>query len=794
MGQKKSKPQPGDLIEIFRPFHRHWALYMGDGYVIHLTPVGKPKIKLGIHEVTVFTRMVKMQHLKKVVRLNKWRVNNKYDESNNPLPGEEIISRAAAYMGKKVKYRSFGRNCEHFVTKLRYGEAVSEQHRAFVGGKLHILDKRNDEEYPKPGDLIEIKRGHYDHWALYVGDGYVIHVTPIDEGVSPLSAGSETILNIKVTKELLKEVIGNDAWAVNNKYDQYCTPLHVEEIIQSAEGCIGKEMVYDVFDFKADDFVTKLRYGDQVRAFEGGESHILDMRDDEEYPKPGDLIEIKRGHYDHWALYVGDGYVIHVTPIDEGAPSLSGGSDTGLMRKAKVKKELLKEVAGNDTWAVNNKYDCHCTPVPVKEIIQCAEGCIGEEMVDDVFDFKSDDFVTKLRYGDQWRAFVGGEMHILDMRDDEEYPKPGDLIEIKQGHYDHWALYVGDGYVIHVTPVDEGAPSLSGSSDTRHMRKAKVKKEFLREVARTRKWCVINAYYCHLPPLPVDEIIWHAEGCVGMELTYDVSKFKSVDFLSKLRHVGLFRAFEGGEIHCRDPINRKYLPIPGDLIEISSEHYDHWAIYVGCGYVIHVTDLDERAPSLSGGSDTRHMRRAKVKKELLREVARKKKWRVSNEYDCHLPPLPVDEIIWHAEGCVGKELTYDVSKFKSVDFLSKLRHVGLFRAFEGCEIHHRDLINRKYLPIPGDLIEIKRGYFDHWAIYVGRGYVIHVTDQGILFSSDGITSTFTARATVKKELLTEVAGNDNWRVNNKYDRRHVPFSVEEIIQCVESWHSALSAP
>ncbi|NXC88479.1 HRSL1 enzyme, partial [Cercotrichas coryphoeus] len=111
------------------------------------------------------------------------------------------------------------------------------------------------------------------------------------------------------------------------------------------------------------------------------------------------LIEIKQGHYDHWALYVGDGYVIHVTPV--GDPSLSGSSSTTLMRKARVKKELLKEVAGNDAWAVNNKYDCRCTPVPVGEIIWRAEGCIGKEMAYDVFDFKADDFVTKLRYGDQ---------------------------------------------------------------------------------------------------------------------------------------------------------------------------------------------------------------------------------------------------------------------------------------------------------------------------------------------------------------------------------------------------------
>uniref|UniRef100_A0A8C3VBF3 LRAT domain-containing protein n=1 Tax=Catharus ustulatus TaxID=91951 RepID=A0A8C3VBF3_CATUS len=105
-GPYPRKPQPGDLIEIDQPFHQHWALYMGDGYVIHLTPV-----KLGAHEVPVFTRMVKKERLKKVVRRNKWRVNNKSDVPPNPLP--------------KVIYCSFGRNCEHFVTNLPLGASQS---------------------------------------------------------------------------------------------------------------------------------------------------------------------------------------------------------------------------------------------------------------------------------------------------------------------------------------------------------------------------------------------------------------------------------------------------------------------------------------------------------------------------------------------------------------------------------------------------------------------------------------------------------------------------------------------
>lgn len=36
-------------------------------------------------------------------------------------------------------------------------------------------------QQPKPGDLIEIFRGIYQHWAIYVGDDYVVHLAPPSE-------------------------------------------------------------------------------------------------------------------------------------------------------------------------------------------------------------------------------------------------------------------------------------------------------------------------------------------------------------------------------------------------------------------------------------------------------------------------------------------------------------------------------------------------------------------------------------------------------------------------------------
>ncbi|XP_064241761.1 uncharacterized protein LOC135278851 [Passer domesticus] len=266
MGQDNCKPQPGDLIEIDRPRHQHWAIYVGDGYVINLTPVGKPGLKPGAHTMPVFIRKVKKQRLKKVVKNHKGHVNNKYDHSYPPLPVKEIIQRAESYIDRELNYPGFGSNCEYFVIELRYGEAVSEQLRAVIREEVRILGVTDNKDDPSLGDLIEIQRPAYQHWALYLGKGYVIHVTGADEAASSpsTSSGSVVLRRAKVKKELLKEVVRNDEWHVNNKYDCYRTPFPVEEIIRRAEQWIDKELPYRLFLKNCEHFVTMLRYGDGV--------------------------------------------------------------------------------------------------------------------------------------------------------------------------------------------------------------------------------------------------------------------------------------------------------------------------------------------------------------------------------------------------------------------------------------------------------------------------------------------------------------------------------------------------
>ncbi|NXU21054.1 HRSL1 enzyme, partial [Pardalotus punctatus] len=128
MGQRNCRPEPGDLIEIDRGVYKHWAVYVGDGYVIHVTKagtIGSPPLSSRSSSKSNKKGKVKKELLEEVVGDDKWRVNNKYDRSRIPFPVEEIIKYAEESTDTVLPYNFLKKNCEHFVTKVRYGEPVS---------------------------------------------------------------------------------------------------------------------------------------------------------------------------------------------------------------------------------------------------------------------------------------------------------------------------------------------------------------------------------------------------------------------------------------------------------------------------------------------------------------------------------------------------------------------------------------------------------------------------------------------------------------------------------------------
>ncbi|XP_034631527.1 phospholipase A and acyltransferase 3-like [Trachemys scripta elegans] len=126
MPLKGRAPEAGDLIEIDRGFYKHWSVYVGNDYIVHITGLtGMPD--WGFVSSSNSKAIVKKQPLKCVVGDCNYRVNNKYDGIRQVYPVTEIIDRADKEVGKTRTYHVFAKNCEHFANEIRYNEARSDQ-------------------------------------------------------------------------------------------------------------------------------------------------------------------------------------------------------------------------------------------------------------------------------------------------------------------------------------------------------------------------------------------------------------------------------------------------------------------------------------------------------------------------------------------------------------------------------------------------------------------------------------------------------------------------------------------
>ncbi|KFO29422.1 HRAS-like suppressor 5 [Fukomys damarensis] len=126
-GEGKSRPRPGDLIEIFRVGYEHWAIYVEDDCVVHLAPPSEDFVVGSITSVFSNRAVVKYSRLEDVLHGCSWTVNNKLDGTYLPLPVDRIIQRTKKMINKTVQYSLIEGNCEHFVNNLRYGVPRSQQ-------------------------------------------------------------------------------------------------------------------------------------------------------------------------------------------------------------------------------------------------------------------------------------------------------------------------------------------------------------------------------------------------------------------------------------------------------------------------------------------------------------------------------------------------------------------------------------------------------------------------------------------------------------------------------------------
>ncbi|KAJ8338001.1 hypothetical protein SKAU_G00369670 [Synaphobranchus kaupii] len=119
------------------------------------------------------------------------------------------------------------------------------------------------DEKPEPGDLIEILRGTYQHWAVYIGNGFVIHLAPPTESARGGAYSMMSVLcdKAKVKQEELWEVVGDDEYHINNLLDDKYKPRSRRDIVKDAQSLLGQEQPYCVLNRNCEHFATELRYG-----------------------------------------------------------------------------------------------------------------------------------------------------------------------------------------------------------------------------------------------------------------------------------------------------------------------------------------------------------------------------------------------------------------------------------------------------------------------------------------------------------------------------------------------------
>ncbi|XP_036717410.1 phospholipase A and acyltransferase 5 isoform X1 [Balaenoptera musculus] len=114
---------------------------------------------------------------------------------------------------------------------------------------------------PRPGDLIEIFQTGYEHWAVYVEDGCVVHLAPTSEEFEASGIASVFSNRAVVTYSRLEDVLRGCSWKVNNKLDGTYLPLPVDKIVQQTKKMINKIVQYSLIEGNCEHFVNDLRYG-----------------------------------------------------------------------------------------------------------------------------------------------------------------------------------------------------------------------------------------------------------------------------------------------------------------------------------------------------------------------------------------------------------------------------------------------------------------------------------------------------------------------------------------------------
>ena len=120
-----NKLLPGDLVQkkgqwVHQWFYSHFAVYYGNGYIIHVTKSNG--------EIEIVRELMTTAFKGTLVRKNNHMDNTRNFHARRP---RKIARSARLMIGKSWDYNFFTNNCEHFAALCRYGRKVSLQSNAF---------------------------------------------------------------------------------------------------------------------------------------------------------------------------------------------------------------------------------------------------------------------------------------------------------------------------------------------------------------------------------------------------------------------------------------------------------------------------------------------------------------------------------------------------------------------------------------------------------------------------------------------------------------------------------------
>ncbi|XP_048241389.1 phospholipase A and acyltransferase 3-like [Haliotis rufescens] len=123
--------EPGDQVEFIRGVYSHWAVYVGDNEVVHLSgDDGARGSDMGhtftISGVEFGKATVRRDNFWDVVGDSEVHKNNSKDEKLEHFKPSEIVRRALSKIGE-VGYNLIFKNCEHFASWCRYNKEQSDQ-------------------------------------------------------------------------------------------------------------------------------------------------------------------------------------------------------------------------------------------------------------------------------------------------------------------------------------------------------------------------------------------------------------------------------------------------------------------------------------------------------------------------------------------------------------------------------------------------------------------------------------------------------------------------------------------